>query len=60
LLVAPGDPRAFAAAIDRLVAQPGLAARIARAAFDAAREYSWERRAERLEQLFADVAATRR
>ena len=60
LLVAPGDPRAFAAAIDRLVAQPGLAARMARAAFDAARGYSWERRAERLEQLFADVVATAR
>jgi glycosyltransferase involved in cell wall biosynthesis len=36
LLVAPGDPQAFAGAIERLVAQPGLSARLARAAFDAA------------------------
>jgi glycosyltransferase involved in cell wall biosynthesis len=59
LLVAPGEPEAFAAAIERLVAQPGLAARLARAAFDAALDYSWDRRAERLEQLFKDVAAAR-
>ncbi len=59
LLVAPGDPQAFAAAIERLVAQPGLSARLARAAFDAALDYSWERRAQRLEQLFTEVVASR-
>jgi len=59
LLVAPGEPEAFATAIERLVAQPGLAARLARAAFDSALDYSWDRRAERLEQLFKDVAASR-
>lgn len=59
LLVSPGDPEAFAAAIERLVAQPGLAARIARAAFDSALDYSWDHRAARLEQLFKDVAAAR-
>jgi len=60
LLVAPGDPAALAAAIERLAAQPGLAARLARAAFDAAPDFSWDRRAERLEQLFTEVAAARR
>jgi glycosyltransferase involved in cell wall biosynthesis len=60
LLVAPGDAAAFAGAIERLVAHPGLAARIARAAFDAAPTYSWERRAERLERMFNEVIATRR
>jgi glycosyltransferase involved in cell wall biosynthesis len=59
LLVAPGNPDAFAAAIERLVAQPGLAARLARAAFDAAWGFSWDHRAERLEQLFNEVAAAR-
>ena len=60
LLAAPGDPEAFAVAIERLVAQPGLAARLARAAFDAAPQFSWDRRAERLEQLFGEVAGGRR
>jgi glycosyltransferase involved in cell wall biosynthesis len=59
LLVAPGDPGALAAAIERLVAQPGLSARLARAAFDAALDYSWDHRAERLEQLFDAVTAHR-
>jgi glycosyltransferase involved in cell wall biosynthesis len=59
LLVTPGDPGAFAAAIERLVAQPALAAKIARAAFDAALDYSWDHRARRLEELFAQVAAAR-
>jgi glycosyltransferase involved in cell wall biosynthesis len=59
LLVTPGNPAAFAEAIERLVAQPGLAARLARAAFDGALEYSWEHRAEKLERLFAEVAEAR-
>jgi len=59
LLVAPGDPGALAAAIERLVAQPGLSARLARGAFDVALDYSWDRRAERLEQLFQHVTSDR-
>ena len=59
LLVAPGDPSAFAAAIERLAAQPGLAARLARAAFDRALEYSWDRRAEKLERLFTELVGAR-
>jgi glycosyltransferase involved in cell wall biosynthesis len=55
LLVAPGDANALAGAIRRLLDDPALAARLAHAAFDAAPEYSWERRAERLEALFTEV-----
>lgn len=52
LLVEPGNPSALAAAIRRLLADPSLASRLGRAAREAAPAYSWERRAERLEQLF--------
>ena len=53
LLVAPGDAEALAAGIRRLRERPGAsrpARRAARAA--AVAEYSWDRRAERLEALF--------
>ncbi len=60
LLVAPGDAAAMAGAIERLIADPGLGARLAAAALDAAPEYSWSRRAERLERLLTDVIAARR
>jgi glycosyltransferase involved in cell wall biosynthesis len=60
LLVPPGDPGAIAAAIERVAAEPGLAARLARAAFDAAPQFSWDRRAERLERVFEEVVSTRR
>lgn len=52
-LVPAGDEAALADGIGRLLADPALATRLARAAFAGAREYSWERRAERLEQAFA-------
>lgn len=57
LLVAPGDAGALAAGIRRLMNDPGLAKRLAGAAFDAVQQYSWERRAERLERLLAAVAS---
>jgi glycosyltransferase involved in cell wall biosynthesis len=56
LLVAPGDANALAGAIRRLLAEPALAARLSRAAFEAAPRYAWERRAEKLETLFTEVA----
>lgn len=55
LLVAPGDPEALAAAISRLLHDPELAGRLAKAAVELAPEYSWDRRAERLEALFAQI-----
>jgi glycosyltransferase involved in cell wall biosynthesis len=60
LLVAPGNAEALAGAVERLLADRGLAARLARAALEAVPAYSWERRAERLEALFADVIAAGR
>ena len=60
LLVTPGDPEALAAGISRLVNDPALRARLGGAARDAVAEYSWDRRAERLEILFNDVLAPTR
>jgi glycosyltransferase involved in cell wall biosynthesis len=57
LLVAPGDPMALASAIDRLLRDPALAARLARTALDEVPSYSWPRRAERLETLFTETIA---
>jgi glycosyltransferase involved in cell wall biosynthesis len=51
VLVAPGDPGALARGIRRVLDDAGLAGRLARGAFVAAAEYSWDRRAERLERL---------
>ena len=50
-LVTPGDPDALADGIRRVVEDGDLASRLARGAFDAAEEYSWDRRAERLERV---------
>jgi glycosyltransferase involved in cell wall biosynthesis len=49
LLVPPGDAQALADAMQRLVADPALAIAIGRASLALAPEYTWERRAERLE-----------
>jgi glycosyltransferase involved in cell wall biosynthesis len=59
LLVPPGDASALAGAIRRLIGEPALADRLARAAASASTAYTWDRRAERLEQLFAEVLAPR-
>jgi glycosyltransferase involved in cell wall biosynthesis len=60
LLIAPGDATAFAAAIRRLIAEPETAGRMGRAAAALAPQYSWSRRAERLEALFTGVIASGR
>ena len=59
LLVTPGDPAAMAAAIERLLADPALATRLADAALSAVPAYSWDRRAERLEALFEEMRSLR-
>jgi glycosyltransferase involved in cell wall biosynthesis len=56
-LVAPGDPSALAAGIRQLAADAQLRQRLGSAARAAAAEYSWQRRAERLEALFSSVLA---
>jgi len=59
LLVDPDDPAALAAALGRIASDRALAVRLARRAFEDAAEFSWERRAERLEAVFADAGGTR-
>jgi glycosyltransferase involved in cell wall biosynthesis len=59
LLVAPGDPSALASAIRRLASDAALRTRLGAAARTAVRDYSWARRAERLEQLFTQVLSAR-
>jgi glycosyltransferase involved in cell wall biosynthesis len=53
LLVAPGDPAALADAIRRLAGDRALAHRLASRAFADAGQYSWARRAERLDVVLA-------
>ena len=54
-LVQPGSVKALAAGIRELLADPAGAARMARAAFDEVANYTWARRAERIERLLAEV-----
>jgi glycosyltransferase involved in cell wall biosynthesis len=60
LLVTPGDASAISAAIGRVLADPALAQKLAHAALAAVPDYSWDRRAERLEALFGEVIAVAR
>ena len=55
LLVEPGDAQAMATAVRRLIEEPGLGDRLARAAALAVCDYSWDRRAERIEALLQQV-----
>ena len=58
-LVPPDDPAALAAALDALSRDKALSVRLARAAFDSAGAYSWDARAERLEQTLTRAVAAR-
>jgi glycosyltransferase involved in cell wall biosynthesis len=60
LLVVPGDADSLADGIRRLARDSSLRERLAGAAFGAVAEYSWSRRAERLETLFSEVLAASR
>ncbi len=53
LLVPPGDPAALAAALSALAADPARRRRLGEAARLLSRDYTWDRRAERLDQAFA-------
>lgn len=56
VLVEPNSPAALSEGIRRILADPSFAARIARAAFDDATQYTWERRAERIEGLLTNLS----
>ena len=56
LLVPPGDAQALARAIAKLAGDPALASRLAHGAAALAPDYTWARRAERLEVAFAAAA----
>ena len=56
LLVPPGEAATLAAALRRVLADGGLARRLAAAAWDEAPRYSWEARARALSELFEEVA----
>jgi glycosyltransferase involved in cell wall biosynthesis len=60
LLVAPDDAGDLAAAVARLASDRDLAGRLARAAFDLAPEFTWDRRAGRLEALLITLRGSRR
>jgi len=55
VLVAPGDPQALVGGIQRIKEDAALGARLARQAGEDVRQFTWARRAERLEALFAEV-----
>jgi glycosyltransferase involved in cell wall biosynthesis len=57
LLADPGDPAAFADAIDRLVADSGLARRLGEGARRAAGAYDWDALAERVLGVYRAVAS---
>ena len=54
-LVEPGNPRALAEGIREVLVDPDGSARMAQAALEAVMQYSWVRRAERLEGLLDEV-----
>jgi glycosyltransferase involved in cell wall biosynthesis len=58
-LVPPDDPRALAEALLAVTRDPALAVRLARGAFDTAAEYSWDRRAARLESVLLTATDVR-
>jgi len=56
LLVPPDDPSALAAAIRRLLVNPGLADRLRRTAFEQVRGHTWDARAARIIEALGRLA----
>ena len=59
LLVPPGDPPSLTAALDRLLSDTSLAARLAEAGHRRAEEFSWSRILPRYLELLAEVISPR-
>jgi glycosyltransferase involved in cell wall biosynthesis len=57
LIVPTGDAVALAAALERLLADAGLRARLGRAARAAVETYGWDDHARRLDSLYRSLAA---
>ena len=55
LLVAPGDTAALAAALGRLVSEPGLTAELAGRAAAQAGRFRWQRAAAEMEEVFREA-----
>ena len=55
----PGNPQALVAAIDRIKKDAALGGRLAAQALRDVQAFTWARRAEALEKLFATVAGAR-
>ncbi len=60
ILVAPGSAPALSAGIRRVLSDPELVVRLSEAAATAVLDYTWDRRAERLEALLGSVVGERR
>jgi glycosyltransferase involved in cell wall biosynthesis len=58
LLVEPGNPQALVTGIRRIKDDPALAQRVAARAAEDLREYTWARRAERLDALLTAVVGS--
>ncbi len=58
LLVPPNDPDAMAAAVRRILTEPGLGGRLSRNAREKAARFDWRTILPRWEALFAEVART--
>lgn len=56
LVVPPGNVEAWAAALERVLSDRPLQMALARAAFEKAAQYSWARRAERIEEFLGAAA----
>jgi len=59
-LMPESSPPAVRAALERLLADPALRARLGRAGLQTAQEYAWEQRIDALEAFFQRVGASRR
>jgi glycosyltransferase involved in cell wall biosynthesis len=58
ILEDPKDPEAFANAITKVLNDTSLRQRMIQSGCDHAAQHSWERAAERLENIFANLSET--